>query len=216
MIRMNRYSPIYFLAGIAIGWLFLPTPLWVCGLYSDQALPAWVQAVGSVLAIIAATLIAYAQHRTRRVEEAETKKRRAGVVRQLLICDLESMLLTSNQLAAHYRLAGQNQTEDSWSDPDIEEALHQGILYDGFRGFDDDLDLLDPHVVDNTLEVIRKASQYRTLHLKAQTGSAAVRRRRFLESVSLLIQLLEDIGSAAGRANLILRRDIDRERLSKR
>lgn len=59
------------LAGLLVGWLFLPTPLWVCGAYSSASTPAWVQAVGSVLAILVAAAIPWWQERTKRTEEGK-------------------------------------------------------------------------------------------------------------------------------------------------
>ena len=41
-------------AGLLIGWLFFPTPVAVCGMYQSESMPAWVQAVGSVVAILVA------------------------------------------------------------------------------------------------------------------------------------------------------------------
>jgi len=59
------------IAGLLIGWLFLPTPMWVCGIYNSDATPAWVQAIGSVLAIIVAAAIPWWQERIKRKEEGK-------------------------------------------------------------------------------------------------------------------------------------------------
>lgn len=55
--------------GLLIGWIFLPTPTWVCGTYNSNALPAWVQAIGSVAAILVAAWIPWWQERIKRKEE---------------------------------------------------------------------------------------------------------------------------------------------------
>lgn len=58
-------------AGLLIGWVFLPTPMWVCGIYNSSAMPAWVQAVGSVVAIIVAAAIPWWQERIKQREEGK-------------------------------------------------------------------------------------------------------------------------------------------------
>lgn len=55
--------------GVMLGWLLLPTPLAVCGMYSSAAAPAWVQAIGSILAIVVAALIPLWQERSKRSNE---------------------------------------------------------------------------------------------------------------------------------------------------
>lgn len=58
-------------AGLLIGWIFLPMPMWVCGIYNSDATPAWVQAIGSVLAIFVAAAIPWWQERMKRSQEGK-------------------------------------------------------------------------------------------------------------------------------------------------
>lgn len=60
---------VWLLAGVMLGWLLLPTPLAVCGMYSSAAAPAWVQAIGSILAIVVAALIPWWQERSKKSNE---------------------------------------------------------------------------------------------------------------------------------------------------
>lgn len=54
--------------GLLVGWLFLPTPIAICGVWSSQAMPAWVQAIGSIVAILVAAGIPWWQERIKRRE----------------------------------------------------------------------------------------------------------------------------------------------------
>lgn len=95
---MNWFSGL--IAGLFIGWVFLPTPLGVCGLYNSNAAPAWVQAVGSVLAIFVAAGIPWWQERIRRKEE----NKQLSIATLRLRSNLEVLGKAATDRAASYRL----------------------------------------------------------------------------------------------------------------
>lgn len=90
-------------AGIAIGWLFLPMPLTICGSYSSVAAPAWVQAVGSILAIAATALVAAWQLRHQRLQAERAVKQRMRVTHQRLASGLSATIRVSTDTAAVLR-----------------------------------------------------------------------------------------------------------------
>lgn len=54
------------LLGIVSGWLFLPPPKFIYGILNSSAMPAWVQAIGSVAAIFVAAAIPWWQEKVKR------------------------------------------------------------------------------------------------------------------------------------------------------
>lgn len=182
-----------------IGWCELPL----------EAQAAWAQAILSVLGIGVAVAIPAWQQRMRRIEERAAIAKRTFIVRQLLMASLESMLETVLDLAAHYRIALADPSRELLI-AEVDEILHHGILYESFRGYDDELQLLDAKAAQLTLQVIRKASQYRTKHASVQSSMGDERLRRFKAASSSLVTLLEEIKDAASRANMILRKDHER------
>jgi hypothetical protein len=79
--------------GLLIGWIFLPTPLGICGIYQSASAPAWVQAIGSVVAILVAAAIPIWQARAASKEQG----RRLSIATLRLRSNLEALARTTGE-----------------------------------------------------------------------------------------------------------------------
>lgn len=123
MPSLARYG-LVLIAGLALGWALLPTPLDVCGFYQSQSAPAWVQAVGSVVAILATAGVAWWQLREQRRQARADVSQRMRVVHQRLSSELEVVAQDAKETLAGLEKIGTNPSETQ-----IDEAIRSLHLY---------------------------------------------------------------------------------------
>jgi hypothetical protein len=159
---MNRWSVPIFLVGVGIGWIFLPTPLWICGVYANQSMPAWVQAVGSVLAIVAAIFAAgWQQHLAHKAERAATARRM--IVTQ---ARLYSALTTLGTAAQRLQVKWARAAERPQAIDGLNELIGDTNLWsDGnVKSHTDMLHEFDEPTCKVIMKTLAKCDQYHELH----------------------------------------------------
>ena len=118
-----------FSAGLVVGWLLLPMPLWTCGAYASDAAPAWVQAVGSVAAIVAAIYIAERQRRHERRDEFDAMTKRLSVAKRRIGGSLSTLATSALNSAAIWREL--NKSDIGRKVGDIEDSVRKAPTLPG-------------------------------------------------------------------------------------
>jgi hypothetical protein len=187
------------LAGMLLGWIFLPTPMAVCGIYQSSAMPAWVQAVGSVLAIGVAAVIPWWQEKIRKKEEG--KQLSIAVLR--LRSNLEVLGRAATDNAALLR--GFN-----WEDclpKDVHELMHNVYLWE-IRPVDAYIDRmhgLETKIQDPILELLQEHDQYGIDRDSVQEAGEHMKAAVLESCRTTLITRLERIGQLAFKAASAIR-----------
>lgn len=141
-------------AGLLIGWLFLPTPPATCGAYQAESMPAWVQAIGSVAAIFVAAGIPFWRQRREKNEEGK----RLSIATLRLRSRLEALGRAAGERAAELR---EFKVEGSTPDQ-VSQLIHQMSLQE-IRPIEDYIDRvhhLDDRIQKPVLSLMKQHDQF--------------------------------------------------------
>lgn len=186
------------LAGLLLGWIFLPMPMGVCGIYNANAAPAWVQAIGSVAAILVATGIPWWQARTKGKEAA----RQLSVATLRLRSNLEALGKAALDRAASLRgthaLLLTNTVADLLRSITLAEADKVIAHVNNVHHF-------QQRIQEPILSLLEEYDQYTTEHERLQGISGSEKTAQFEISRSGLITRLERISKLSFDASNAIR-----------
>ena len=184
--------------GLGAGWLLLPTPLWVCGLYRSDAAPAWVQAIGSIAAILVAAGIPAWQEWRKDTDD----EKRLSIATLRLRSNLEALGAATGEKAAKIRsskidapfkvLSDMVFQITLWEISPVEQRIDQ--IHD-----------LDPKVTKPILALLEEYDQYLLVHERVRTADAETIHTELQKCGGALIGRLERIGQLAFSASTAIR-----------
>jgi hypothetical protein len=188
-----------FLVGLSLGWAFLPTPLTVCGWYNDALAPAWVQGVGSVLAIFVAIGIAWRQYNEQQRQATLARERDKAEIAQRWITDRRLFIDRLRNLGTQVNHIGSLHFNAIRNPAAVLGYVLNGSSLTGAYGIKE----MDPHLhffpeVARTIaiQLLQKIDQYVELHSRLYGTDEAIAKYYSMWG-GALYTLTEEIGQLA-------------------
>lgn len=186
-------------AGVLAGWLLLPTPLAVCGFYNSESAPAWVQAVGSIAAILVAAGIPAWQEWRKETDEGK----RLSIATLRLRSNLEALGAAAVDRAGKIRRT----KTDEISPSGVADLIHYISLWEinPVQQRIDQIHDLDPKITDPILSLLEEYDQFLLVQERVRSAEPSNAIPELRACGGSLLLRLEKIGQLAFKASNAIR-----------